>query len=369
MPYPNKELEEKLIHMNFQYHMQNLLPYLKNSPSPIEGVNDMAKILHTAGGETQQERMIKDKRRSLDKATLYSYQGALIQKQIPYPDEVMEGERNRPPVRALINPNRVSQDYDEKIVSVGYEFNFAPGDVFEWVGTHSYWLIYLQDLTELAYFRGKIRRCSYEISWKESDGSISTTYAAIVGPKEESLNQKVSHQITVDSPNYSLTLLLPNNEHTKKYFTRYAKFYLNGESTCWRVEGTDWISTPGILQIHAKEYYANEQVDDTDKGIVGELITKPIDPNPADNITLIHGDTFIKPKKIYQYIYLGSEEGKFYIPNQKKYPVEFKMCKNAGGQICVTLRWTGTYHGQFELAYGVGAETDCKKTIVVESLF
>lgn len=73
----------------------------------------------------------------------------------------MEGEIERPPVRALINPNKISQDYDEKIVSVGYEFNFQPGDIFEWVGTNSYWLIYLQDLTELAYFRGKIRRCSH----------------------------------------------------------------------------------------------------------------------------------------------------------------------------------------------------------------
>mgnify|MGYP001772177633 FL=1 len=54
------------------------MPYMKNMPSPIEGVNDMAKMLHTSGGYTQQERMIKDKRRSLDKAVLYSYQGALI---------------------------------------------------------------------------------------------------------------------------------------------------------------------------------------------------------------------------------------------------------------------------------------------------
>ena len=43
----------------------------------------------------------------------------------------MEGEIERPPVRALINPNKISQDYDEKIVSVGYEFNFQPGDIFE----------------------------------------------------------------------------------------------------------------------------------------------------------------------------------------------------------------------------------------------
>lgn len=368
MSYPNKELEDKLVQLNFQYHMQNLIPYMKNMPSPIEGVNDMAKMLHTSGGYTQQERMIKDKRRSLDKATLYSYQGALIQKFIPYPDEVMEGEIERPPVRALINPNKISQDYDEKIVSVGYEFNFQPGDIFEWVGTNSYWLIYLQDLTELAYFRGKIRRCSYQISWEE-DGKVTSTYAAVIGPKQEQLDQRVSHSITVDSPNYSLQLLLPNNEHTKSYFNRYSKFYLNNDKTCWRVEAIDWISTPGILEVHAKEYYANEQEDDINNGLVGALITKPLDPNPQDSVSLVHGEIFIKPKKIYEYIYLGTLPGKFYLGKDKKVPVEIKTFKNAGGQQCASLRWTTSYHGQFDLMYGTGTENDYKRTIVVESLF
>ena len=369
MPYPDEKLKDKLIHMKFQYRMQNLMPYMRDSPNPIEGVNEMAKMLHAAGGLTQQERMIKDKRRSLDRAVLYSYQGAQIKKYIPYPDEVMEGERERPPVRALINPNKVTQDYDEKIVSVGYEFNFQPGDVFEWIGTRSYWLIYLQDSTELAYFRGKIRRCSYQISWVEPDGNISTTYAAIVGPKEETINQKVVHTITVDSPNYTLSLMLPNNEHTKNYFNRYAKFYLNGENTCWRVESVDWISTPGILQIYAKEYYSNEQTDDVENGLVGTLIAKPIDPNPQDEISLIDGETFIKPKKIYQYIYLGTKTGNFYVVNPKNLPLEIKTFKNAKGQQCASLRWNASYHGQFDLAYGTGVEDDYKRTIVVESLF
>jgi hypothetical protein len=41
--------------------------------------------------------MIEDKKRSLDRAILYSYQGAFVQK---------VGE-NRKPVRALINPNKL----------------------------------------------------------------------------------------------------------------------------------------------------------------------------------------------------------------------------------------------------------------------
>jgi hypothetical protein len=39
----------------------------------VQGVEMQYKRAQTAGGNTQQERMIKDKRRSLDRATLYSY--------------------------------------------------------------------------------------------------------------------------------------------------------------------------------------------------------------------------------------------------------------------------------------------------------
>jgi hypothetical protein len=47
------------------------------------------------------------------------------------------------PVRALINPNKLKQDYDDKIISIGFEYGFKCGDVFEWVGTKTHWLIYL----------------------------------------------------------------------------------------------------------------------------------------------------------------------------------------------------------------------------------
>ena len=54
---------------------------------------------------------------------------------------------------------------------------------------------------------------------------------------------------------------------TSAYFRRYAKFYLQGigegdPNTCWRVEAVDGISMPGVLQVNAVEYYANETEDD-----------------------------------------------------------------------------------------------------------
>ena len=128
--------------------------------SAVDGVNDQANRLRQHGGNLQQKRLIKDKRRSLERALWYSYQGADVRK---------VGQENSEPVRALINQDKLKQDYDDKILSIGYEHDFKPGDVFEWVGTNTHWIIYLQDLTELAYFRGDIRKCSYEIEWEDED--------------------------------------------------------------------------------------------------------------------------------------------------------------------------------------------------------
>lgn len=317
----------------------------------ITGIWEQATRFRQAGGNRQQERMIKDKRRSLDYAVWNSYQAAEV---------VRVDAENRKPVRALINPNKLKQDYDDKIISVGFEYNFKCGDVFEWLGTKTHWLVYLQDLTELAYFRGDIRKCSYQIAWEDEDG-VHTTYAAVRGPVETKINFIQKHGISVDTPNHSLSILMPKNEYTMNYFKRYSKFYLQGDDTCWRVEATDWISTPGVLEVIAVEYYANETEDDVDAGIVGGLIEPIKDPNEGtvDEMDII-GETFIKVKKLYDYEFNGTKADEWYV--DKKYPVE--LIPDPTDPRRVSVRWVSSYSGQFELLYG-----DYSKTIVVESLF
>ena len=319
---------------------------IKNS---IEGVEHQSTRFRQAGGNRQQERMIKDKRRSLDHAVWNSYQAAEVVK--------IDAE-DRKPVRALINPNKLKQDYDDKIISVGYEYNFAPGTIFEWLGTKTYWIVYLQDLTELAYFRGDIRKCSYEIAWEDEQGKHKT-YAAIRGPVETKINFIQKHGISVDTPNYSLNILMPKNEETLRYFKRYKKFYLQGDEICWRVEAVDSISTPGILEVTAVEYYANETEDDIEAGIVGGLIEEIKDPNEGQTMSII-GETFIKVKKDYEFRFDGTLATKWWV--DKKYPVI--LIPNPNDPRKVILKWTSSYSGQFELFYG-----NYHKTIVVESLF
>lgn len=308
---------------------------------------ELPEILQHQGGFPQQDRMIKDKYRSFKRALTYSYQGAFIQ---PIGQEEQ--------YRALINPNKVKQDYDDKIISVDFQYGLKPGDVFNWVNTNTYWLIYLQELTELAYFRGDIRKCNYTIDWLNKDGERQSTYAAVRGPVETKIDYIQKEGISVDNPNYSLNILIPRNEETLAYFKRYAKFYLQEDtSTCWRIEAVDSISMPGIIEINAVEYYINDFYDED--GIVDELNVKPIPEDAAT--TEIEGPTFIKPKTTYAYAYMGEEGtvGEWSV-KEKNMPVEI----NKASDTIISLKWNKNYSGQFTLQCG-----DATKTIVVESLF
>ena len=355
--------------------MGNLdLPRYK--PDTVQGAKDMAKRLESKGGFPQQDRMIRDKRRSLDKATLYSYQGAWVKKQLYDFKPAMDGVREADPVRALINPNKLKMDYDDKIISIGFEHDFRTGDVFEWCNTGTYWIIYLQDLDELAYFRGDIRKCSYEIEWDDEDGNRQRTYVALRGPVETKIDYIQKHGISVDNPNYSLNILMPKTTANLKQFKRYKKFYLQDleegeDNICWRVEAIDTFSTPGIIEVTAVEYYANEHEDDVENGKVGSLIKKPIDPNiGTDSEFIIIGETFIRPKKEYIYYIEDALYGQWYI-SDKKLPIIMKQFEDEQGRNAISIKWDSTYMGQFDLWFGDenGPLFDYKKTIVVESLF
>lgn len=153
---------------------------------------------------------------------------------------------------------------------------------------------------------------------------------------------------------------MPKTEEAVKYFKRYSRFYITDtdevtSEICWRVEATDTISMPGILEINAVEYYANVIEDDVKAGLVGALVVTPEVQDESKNF--IYGETFIKPKKSYEFIYRGKDEAKWSI--DAKYPVEYTIEGNK-----ITLTWMKTYSGQFDLCCN-----NLNKTIVVESLF
>lgn len=321
-------------------------PYQNQS---VTGLNDMATRFTIMGGYRQQDRMIHDKRCSLDRALHFSYQSAEIER---------VGDEQPLRIRALINANQLKPDYDDKIVSVGFEHGFAPGQIFKWLKTNTYWIIYSQDLTELAYFKGDIRKCNYEIRWEDENNKIQSTRVALRGPVETKINFIQKNGINLDIPNHSLHILMPKTEATLAYFKRYSKFYISGadsntKTICWRVEAIDTLSMPGVLEINAVEYYSNLCEDDVENGIVGNLIVDSIEPAES----LIIGEQLIKPKREYVFTYVGSNVGEWQIDDTL--PIQYQT---NGTEI--TVKWTATYSGQFTLSYG-----DEKRIILVDSMF
>lgn len=322
----------------------------------------MRKRLEWQGGIAQEDRMIKDKWRTLLRTLKYSYQAcdiALAQAQQEILDEGLEPEY--PIVRALINPDKNKQDYDDKILSVDYIHQFKPGDVFEWKNTGTHWIIYLQQLTEDAYFRGEIRRCRHKIKFKDEDGNICYTYAAIRGPVETQIDSIQKNQERIDKPNLSLNILMPRNEVTIKAFDRYKEFILDGR--CWKVKAVDPISMTvdrqGVLEVNAQEDYINEVTDDETNEIKDGLIVEPDEPTPNSEI---NGETFIKPA--IPEIYSVDMDGGTWCIRENNVPVDIEPINNKSVQVT----WKKMTSGQFTLVWNNGSDT-YEKVIVVESLF
>lgn len=323
----------------------------------------MRKRLEWQGGIHQEDRMIRDKLKSLQRALLYSYQACTVERVQRYCEVLPADWQPKqcdlspfPHERALINPDKVKQDYDDKIISIEYSHGYGPGDVFEWKKTDSHWIIYTQELTEDAYFRGEIRRCRYRIKFKDEEGNWCSTFAAIRGPVETQIDSIQKNQERIDRPNLSLNILMPRNEKTLHAFDRYAEFLFAGR--CWRVEAPDSISMKNIIEVNAEEDYINKDTDSIEESMKNGLVFEPVDPTPNSEIK---GPTWIKPT-ISELYSVDRKGGKWCV--LEKAPVNIRL--SAVNQVEIT--WTKMVSGQFTLQWSNGEEV-LQKTIVVESLY
>lgn len=321
----------------------------------------MRKRLEYHGGIKQEDRMIKDKWRSFQKSLVYSYQGADVRLVQKFNNCAQLQEQ--PIYRALINPDKTKQDYDDKILSIDYDTNFGPGDVFNWIGTNTNWIIYLQALTEDAYFRGGVRQCKYVIKFKNEAGEVCETWAAIRGPVETQIESFQKSQIRVDRPNLSLNILMPLNEDTKFAFDRYDRFLFAGRA--WQVQAPDEISMKNVLEINAQEYYIDKDEDDIVNEIADAFEIVPVDPNEGNGNELqIAGPTFIKPRIAETYT-APSANGIWRIESDR--PVCLTPSIDSS---TVSLMWNPSTSGQFKLFWSSeDASITLTKVIVVESLF
>ncbi len=252
----------------------------------MSGLDNLKTRLNYTGGQRQQDRMNKDKLKTLKKALLYSYQGATA---------ILQDKRE---FRCLINPNKMSNDLDDKIISIPFEdiclnqdrvgtttegtqsIGMKPGDVFIWKENGTHWLVTLQYKNETAYFRAQIRQAKYEV--RIGDKSY---WCYVRGPAEQTM---VWSQVSGDyfnKLNYTLIMYVTKDENTEKTLHRFTKLIIGGKP--WEVQAIDNLSVDGIIEVALKETFQNsiEEMHENQPEapileediIIGNKVVKPYD--------------------------------------------------------------------------------------------
>lgn len=336
-----------------------------------------------SGGCNQVARMNIDKLKSLKSAIQSSYQSATIQ--------TPSGNI----FKCLINPDKLSQDLDDKILSIPYQTtclnldgnlnnvsvegawetmyelselsgrqsldvntakeiydergyrareintNLKEGDVIEWKENNTYWLIFLQYLEETAYFRASLRRCRYKVTL--DNGSSYWVY--VKGPVEKAISWAKESNNYYNKLNYSLIMYISQNEETLKYIRRFTKLNINGQP--WEIQAVDSISTPGLLEVSLKEAYNNTVENDIEAAIEASQKTAEVDPQRG---IYIHGPLEVYPYEVHEYELKNCVDiagvWKIKTPNNKN------ICKLVNPQRkTVTVSILTGKSGEFELVY------------------
>ena len=265
----------------------------------MQSLDNMKKRLNYYGGKTQ-DRMIKNKERAMRKAILYAYQDVTI--------ELNDGRQ----FRAIINPNKESNRYDDKFIAIPFKdielsnpvgvekteqgkqiIGLKAGDVFRWIENDTHWLVYLNDLDTKSYFRANIRLCKHTILVNGKE-----YYIYVGGPQQKQIEYDSLSEKSYNQLNYSLEMCITKNEETMEFFSRHNKIKFEGHT--YEVQAKNWIDADGILTVYLKEDYTNIYQEELDAE-VSEVI--------EDDKTLPYIDG---PREVYPYdniIYLIKNTG------------------------------------------------------------
>ena len=339
-------------------------------------LNNLKTRLRFNGGNAE-GRMQEGKLKALKKALLYSYQAATA---------ILQDGRM---FRCLINPDKLKNDYDDKIISIPYEdiclgrmieiideetgevkkiekpasrvgktsegiepIGLKCGDVFTWKETNTDWIVYLQRLEEDAYFRAEIRRCDYEV---EING---TKYKAFMrGPNKDTIMWHTKEEISWNDIDFNVLLFIQKNEDTLNYFHRFVKIDINGKP--WEVQTVDAISTEGILEVTLKEYYQNsiqEKAEEEKKELEAQK------PEVDKSLPHIIGDAIVYPYDEKKYKIENADNGTWLVDNEKKAVIASQTNTEADLMII-----TGK-SGEVNLIYRRENEEDIVFNITIKSL-
>lgn len=322
----------------------------------MSGLDRMRVRASYTGYDLQDKINVSGKYDSFKAALKNSYQAEWI--------VLNRGKENEQQWRCLINPSRLTENFDKKVISIDFASGVQEGTIFWWERTNNYWMISLQQHTEEAYFRGLITRAEYEI---EIDGE---KYWAITrGPIETEIEWHGKHQIYWNNLNYSLAIQVAKNSKTVNYFIRnkITKIKLSypdvetgeiiEEYHNWKVVATDKYSSDFLIDVYLDEWNDNEMEDNKQEVV-------PDEPDPMvphiEGPCIVNGfDTDIS------YSIVGLTSGKFTVNSNKVKIIEMTETS------CVINILTGKAN-EFILKFIGKDENDEEKTIeqkiIIQSL-
>ena len=278
----------------------------------------------------------------VDKSKLHSMQMAL---QNSYQAEWITLNDNQ--YRCLINPDKLKEDYDQKVISIEHSAGMKEGDVFYWDRTDTHWLVYLQQHSESAYFRAQIRRCNYEI-----EVNNHKYWVYLRGPVETALVWRQKHNIEFNDLNYSLLIYVTKNEETLDFFKRFQILKIDGHR--WRVAATDIFSQGSIIEVYLEEFFDNSLEDE-------QIKKEPIIFGEEE--PYIDGPQFVEPYQTeikYSLANNLNATGAFLISSKKVKIV------NSDNNSCIINIISGKA-GEFKIIYREEGKEDLELNVTIES--
>ena len=299
---------------------------------------DMMKTRIGFLGEGADERLVEGKLRSMHAALENSYQAEWV--------IFNKGTSNKRKFKALINPDKLKDDYDKKIISIDFEAGAKIGDVFYWERTNTYWMITLQHYEEEAYFRGSIQRCDYQL---DINGHKYWIY--LRGPVETTTQWRQKHKIEINDLNYSLLMYIVKNEETLEFFSRHQIVSFDGHR--WKVAATDKYSSNGYIQVYLDEYFDNEFEE------TSEIEEEVIIDNGVPYIDGTQNVTALDCSIVYQIKNISN--GEFVVNSDKVKIVKTDM------NMCV-IDITSGKSGSFDIIYKVDGILQAAMKVKISSL-
>lgn len=229
------------------------------------------------GGSTQVEKLDYRNKQLFHKALDTSFNSESV---------TLRGED----YRALVLDDKLTLDVDQKWIAMDNETGLIPGDVVHVHRNDSHWIMVQEDLNERSFRRCVGKRCITQVSWRDDEDIVHTSWAALRGPTETSLKTEARKHLIFERGNEKLALWLPDTDATVG-LRRYK--YLMVEGEVWEIASVDYFTTPGILELALVEAQDNDYLDNLvdniardDKFEYHTTFDKDIDFNIGDVISI-----------------------------------------------------------------------------------